>query len=268
MPSLEEINRPTRADRGINLGAETARLLAAIAETAPRIHCLTNSVAEPVTANALLAVGAVPSLTADPTELEDFLGTADALMINIGTPNAERLEARRMAAGIARSTKMPWVLDPVFADRSVMRRKEATRLIREAPTLIRANEAEVTELSASLAGYGGIVARTGATDRIRQESNTVRLTGGHPLLGKVTAVGCALSAVTAAFLAVSRDDPMLGAMAGLAAFSAAGAVAGRAANGEVTPGPGSFAVRLLDSLADLDADSVADHVAVVEEDAE
>lgn len=253
MPFLEENCRPTRAA----LGAETARLLSAIAETAPRVHCLTNSVAEPITANALLAIGAVPSLTADPSELGDFLSTADALMINIGTPSAERLSARRMAAGVARAADMPWVLDPVFADRSAIRREEAGRLIHEGPTVIRANEGEISVLADPLADFEGVIARTGETDLVRREERAVSLTGGHPYLAKVTAAGCALSAVVAAFLAVSRDDPLLGAMAGLAAFSTAGAMAG-----EDVPGPGSFAVRLLDALANLNAERVAEHISI------
>lgn len=229
-----------------------ADLLRQIAERQVRVHCLTNSVAEPITANALLAIGAVPSLTADSEELPDFLRSADALLINLGTPSAERVAVRRIAAAVACETGLPWVLDPVMVDRAERRRVEAETLIADRPTAIRCNEAEATALATAMTGQTGTLVCTGAVDHVRQGTRFASLTVGHPMLAQVTATGCALSAVLAAFLAVHPTDRLAASLAALAAFGAAGADATERAQG-----PGSLAVHLLDSLSTLNADRIA-----------
>ena len=234
-------------------------LLRRIEDRAVRVHCLTNSVAQPITANALLAIGAVPSLTADAEELSEFVDSADALLVNLGTPTRERRTAWVAAASQASRSGKPWVLDPVMVDRAAGRLDAAQALLAIRPDAIRCNAGEAACLS--LDGFTGILARTGAEDRITQGQNSATLSGGHPYLSKVTAAGCALSAVLAAFLAVGRDDPFAAALAGLAAFGAAGTTAAQHAGG-----PGSFAVALLDSLSALDAATIRETVTAFTED--
>ncbi|MEQ8829068.1 MAG: hydroxyethylthiazole kinase [Alphaproteobacteria bacterium] len=235
-----------------DLAALSADLLRQIADRQIRVHCLTNSVAEPITANALLAIGAVPSLTAESEELPDFLRGADALLINLGTPTAEKVAVRRLAAAIAGKAGMPWVLDPVMVDRADRRRREAESLMAERPTAIRCNEAEAATLAGGLTGLTGALVCTGALDRVRQGARVATLEVGHPMLARITATGCALSAILAAFLAVHPKDRMAASLAALAAFGAAGA---EAADG--VDGPGSLAVRLLDRLSTLTEDRIA-----------
>ncbi|MDF1747724.1 MAG: hydroxyethylthiazole kinase, partial [Alphaproteobacteria bacterium] len=136
-----------------DLSKLTYSLLQQIAEQRVRVHCLTNSVAEPITANVLLAIGAVPSLTSDPDEIPDFLRTADGLMVNLGTPGTDRMLARRMAANSANKLGLPWVLDPVMVDRSDMRREEAIRMISLGPTVVRCNAGEASTLAEPLQRY-------------------------------------------------------------------------------------------------------------------
>jgi hydroxyethylthiazole kinase len=62
-----------------------ADVLARIKGRAPRVHCITNSVAQAYTANVLLAAGAVPSMTIAPEEIAAFVAGADALLVNLGT---------------------------------------------------------------------------------------------------------------------------------------------------------------------------------------
>ena len=234
-------------------------LLRRIEDSAVRVHCLTNSVAQPITANALLAIGAVPSLTADAEELSEFVDSADALLVNLGTPTQERRAAWVAAASQVNRTAKPWVLDPVMVDRAVGRLDAAQALLAFRPDAIRCNAGEAACLS--LNGFAGVMARTGAEDRITRGADIATLSAGHPYLAKVTAAGCALSAVLAAFLAVGRDDPFAATLAGLAAFGAAGATAAQHAKG-----PGSFAVALLDSLAVLDAATIRETVTAFTED--
>ncbi|NMM43215.1 hydroxyethylthiazole kinase [Rhodospirillaceae bacterium KN72] len=234
-------------------------LLRRIEDRAVRVHCLTNSVAQPITANALLAIGAVPSLTADAEELSEFVDSADALLVNLGTPTQERRAAWVAAAVQASGSGKPWVLDPVMVDRAAGRLDAAQALLTFRPDAIRCNAGEAARLS--LDGFTGILARTGAEDRISQNANSASLSAGHPYLAKVTAAGCALSAILAAFLAVGRDDPFAATVAGLASFGAAGAMAGKRAEG-----PGSFAVALLDSLSTLDAAAIRETVTAFTDD--
>jgi hydroxyethylthiazole kinase len=67
----------------------------------------------------------------------------------------------------------------------------------------------------------------------------------------VTAMGCAASALTAAFIAV-EGDALTATAAALLAFGVAGEVAGTKASG-----PGSFATAIVDALYALDRDTLA-----------
>ena len=62
---------------------------------------MTNSVAQNFTANMLLAVGAVPSMTVAPEEIAEFVKRSDALLVNLGTLDPARREAAETAARVA-----------------------------------------------------------------------------------------------------------------------------------------------------------------------
>lgn len=212
---------------------------------APRIHCLTNTVAEPLTANALLAIGAVPSMTSHGPELSEFVSGAQGLLVNLGTPTATSAECRQLAAGIASDLNTPWVLDPVMVDRSNARRDEAVNLLALRPTMVRGNQEEMNALDGPLADFSGVTATTGEADRIVQRDTVAHVHGGSPMLTQVTATGCALSAVIAAFSAC-HTNAFEACAAACASYAAAGAEAASKAGG-----PGSFSVALLDALSTI-----------------
>ncbi len=54
--------------------SSAAALLARLRAKSPRVHCITNAVAQNFTANALLAFGAVPSMTLSGEEIGAFVG--------------------------------------------------------------------------------------------------------------------------------------------------------------------------------------------------
>ncbi len=76
---------------------------------------------------------------------------------------------------------------------------------------------------------------------------------GHPLMAKVTAIGCAASALIAACLAVEQDT-WRATMAGLVMIGVAGELAAAKSQG-----PGSFAVAILDALHNLDGQTLVAH---------
>src|SRR5438132_13758185 len=115
MPAEGEMRAPHS-----ELPAITADVLERIREKRPRVHCITNAVAQNFTANMLLAAGAVPSMTIASDEIADFVARADALLVNLGTLDPERRGAIEIAIATA-GERVPWVLDPVFVARSAPR---------------------------------------------------------------------------------------------------------------------------------------------------
>lgn len=227
-----------------------------IRERRPRVHCLTNFVAANFTANVLLAIGAVPSMTVSPDEIGAFVASADALLVNLGTFDAERRQAVQIAVNIACGTGRPWVLDPVFIDRSAERARFAMALCAKSPRIIRLNGGEYTALFAEQAQAqliqaralvcGVTIAVSGQQDCVSDGRAPVMCGNGHPLLQKVTAIGCAQAALMAAFASVTGDG-VAAAVAGHVVMGVAGEIAG-----EQSQGPGSFAMHLLDALDAMD----------------
>ena len=242
--------------RAAELPHITADILARLRARSPRVHCITNAVAQTFTANVLLAAGAIPSMTLSAEEIGAFLARADALLVNLGTFDPERRAATATALEVASEEGVPWVLDPVFIDRSEPRARYARSLVPHKPSAIRLNAREFAALSgaegddAALARYAletlAVVAVTGTVDRITDGVQRLDIENGHPLMARVTAMGCAASALNAAFLAV-ETDPYLATAAALLCFGVAGGIAGERASG-----PGSFATAIIDSLYALD----------------
>lgn len=235
----------------------------------PLVHNITNFVAMNFMANALLAAGAIPAMVHAREEVAEFAARADALTINIGTLSGEWVDAMIAAIEAARAAGKPWVLDPVAAGATRHRGRVAHQLVALGPTLIRGNASEIIALAGQsdagqgphsadrvpdaeaaarllAAETGAVVAVTGPTDYLTDASRAVRIGNGHPLMPRVTALGCALTGVIAAFLATS-EGTFEAAAAALAFHGRAGELAG-----ENAAGPGSFAVHFLDALAAID----------------
>ena len=253
--------------RAAELPHITADIVMRLRERAPRVHCITNSVAQAFTANVLLAAGAVPSMTLSGEEIGAFVARADALLVNLGTFDAERREATATALEVAGEEGLPWVLDPVFIDRSEPRAAYAKSLVGQKPRAIRLNDAEFAALSgadpddAAITRYAlhtlAVVALTGTVDRITDGVHDVEIENGHPLMARVTAMGCAASALNAAFLAV-ESDPLVATAAALLCFGVAGGIAG-----ERAAGPGSFGPAILDALYALDRKALMEKARVI-----
>jgi hydroxyethylthiazole kinase len=237
-----------------------AALLGCLRTRSPRVHCITNAVAQNFTANVLLAAGAVPSMTLSVEEIGSFVAGANALLVNLGTFDHERREATEIAVETAAQENLPWVLDPVFIDRTPPRAAFARALIARAPKAIRLNTAEFFALSGSeptrgtLAGYARdtktVVGLSGATDWVSDGERFAAIANGHALMAKVTAMGCAASALVAACLGVEKDAWQATAAA-LTMIGVAGELAAVKADG-----PGSFAVAIVDTLYNLDGQTL------------
>ncbi|QLI80198.1 hydroxyethylthiazole kinase [Chitinibacter fontanus] len=237
----------------------------------PLVHVLTNEVVQCFTANTLLAVGASPAMVVAKEEVADFAAIADALLINVGTLYAERLESMNLAIAAANAAGTPWVLDPVAVGVLSYRTEAAKAMLALKPAAIRGNGSEIIALAAGMGlaqsnhvgkgvdstassnaalsaaqalaqATGAIVAVTGAIDYITDGEKTWSVELGHPLMTKVVGTGCALSAVVAAFVAdaPNRLDAVTAACA-LIALAGERAV-------ECADGPGTFVAPFLDAL--------------------
>jgi len=244
--------------------------LAAIRERKPLVHQITNYVVMNETANATLALGALPVMAHAVEEVEEMASVAGALVLNIGTLSQPWIEAMLLAARAANGAGVPVVLDPVGAGATRLRTDTAKRILDEAEiAVVRGNQAEVATLagreaeirgvesisaeagadlaSAAAAQLGCVVSVTGPVDHVSDGEGTIAISNGHELLGTVTGTGCMSTAMTGCFLAVAADRPLEAAAEALVAFGVAGEDAAVGAKG-----PGSFHVALYDALYNLD----------------
>ena len=244
--------------------------LAAIRERKPLVHQITNYVVMNETANATLALGALPVMAHAIEEVEEMASVAGALVLNIGTLSTHWVEAMLLAAQAANRAGAPVVLDPVGAGATKLRTETAKRILDEAEiAVVRGNAAEVATLAgrqaeirgvesigvsdsgaelakAAASALGCVVAVTGPVDHVSDGERVVAVANGHELLATVTGTGCMSTAITGCFLAVGPDRPLEAAAEALAAFGAAGEDAAQGAKG-----PGSFHAALYDALYNL-----------------
>ncbi len=232
----------------------------------PLVHNIANHVTMNVTANALLAFGASPAMVHAPEEAAEFAALARALVINIGTLDATFVAGMEKAAARAQALGLPWTLDPVGVGATAYRTEVCARLLAFRPSVIRANAGEVLALAGQAGGQrgvdslaaseaavdaarrlsaatGAVVALTGAVDYVVLGEEATAIAGGDPLSQRVTGTGCIATALVGACLAVAEPGPA--AHAALSAMKAAAAGAARR-----SAGPGSFAVALIDALAE------------------
>ena len=244
--------------------------LQAVRAQRPLIHNITNYVVMNSTANALLALGASPVMAHAVEEVEELAANAGAVVLNIGTLSPPWIEAMFRAGRAARTHGVPVVLDPVGAGATSLRTRTARRLLAEAgPTVVRGNASEILALLEDDAHARGVdsrhtvdqaraaalqlarahqtvVAVTGPEDFVTDGTRQARIRNGHPLMARITGSGCAASAIIGALAAV-QPDPYTAAVAGLVVFGIAGEMAATD-----LPLPGTFQVRLIDALDEIE----------------
>ena len=224
--------------------ADTVSILGRLRTRSPRVQCLTNTVAQPITANVLLAIGARVSMATHSDEVIAMTGGADALLINLGTLDQQRIDAIPRLLAHPSVQPIPRVLDPVFIQFSPLRKRLAREVVDAAGRLlVKGNTGEMAALDLP-AGHARV--ETGEIDLVGGLGQSVSIHNGHRWMADVTGMGCALGAVIAACMAVEMD-PIKAATSAVLAFGVAGEVAAQHATG-----PGSFAVAFIDAMSQLD----------------
>lgn len=237
-----------------------------VRQKSPLVHNITNYVVMNNTANALLAAGASPIMAHAKSEIQEMIGISHSVIINIGTLDEYWSESMILAAKTAHSTGKPWVLDPVGAGATSFRDQVLNQLLPYQPTVIRGNASEIIALAKAnttatkgvdstaqsneavdaarslVTRYGTIVCISGETDIIIDHQQEIFIKNGHPLMTKVTGLGCSATALIGAFIGIAEDKVMAVAAA-MALIGIAGELAA-----EESKGPASLQVNLIDQL--------------------
>ena len=248
--------------------------LAKIRETAPLVHNITNYVVMNNTANALLSLGASPVMAHAENEVVDMVNITQALVLNIGTLSDAWIQAMSKAASQAAENGVPIILDPVGAGATPYRTETVHRLLSEtSPSIIRGNASEImaiTMAEAKTKGVDSLAASDSALDTARELSarynctvcisgeidyivkaeRTALIRNGHPMMPKVTGLGCTASALCGAFSAVNSSS-FEAASHAMNVMGIAGEIAA-----EQAKGPGSLQLHFLDSLYCLTEDEI------------
>jgi hydroxyethylthiazole kinase len=240
-----------------------------VRKKSPLVHNITNYVVMNNTANALLALGASPVMAHAEDEVQDMVKIASSLVINIGTLSEKWVNAMKMALKQANMMKKPVVLDPVGAGATPYRNRVVAELLETGVfSAIRGNASEIMALvsathrtkgvdsthssdSAVGAGqmlsreYGSIICVSGAVDYIISSKQIIKIMNGHPLMPRVTGMGCIATALVGAFIGI-EENTLHAVTAAMAVMGIAGELAVSMSNG-----PGSLQMHFLDKLHNI-----------------
>lgn len=240
-----------------------------IEESHPLVHNITNYVAMNMVANSLLAIGASPIMARSSKEVEEIAASCDALALNLGTLEEDSAKAMILAGKSAYLHQKSIVFDPVGVGATAFRRNTANDIINQChPSVIKGNAAEIKALYTHHIGNVSIdssletqeveaiakllaknlncvIVVSGSKDIITDGSQTAYVTEGHPLMARVTAMGCTATGIIGAFLTIN-PNPFYAALHAMQAMGLAGQRAGA-----VSRGNGSMMVNFLDELSNL-----------------
>ncbi|ULT59198.1 hydroxyethylthiazole kinase [Neobacillus drentensis] len=253
-----------------------------VREVSPLVHNITNVVVTNFTANGLLALGASPVMAYAKEEVADMAKIASSLVLNIGTLNSENVTSMIIAGKAANEHGVPVIFDPVGAGATPYRTETAHKIMKEVKiSVVRGNAAEIAnvigekwEIKGVDAGAGNgntfelaikaaqttgsVVVITGKEDIVSDGETTYVVSGGHPILTKVTGTGCLLTSVIGAFTGVEKDV-LRAAAAALAYY---GIAAEKAARKTAEAGPGSFQIEFLNQLALVAEEDIISNVSI------
>ena len=234
---------------------QTGDSLRRLREAKPLVHQITNYVVMNETANATLALGALPVMAHAREEVEEMVALAGALVLNIGTLSPDWVEAMLLAGRAANEHGVPVVLDPVGAGATTYRTETASGSLDEVRVAVlrgqrrRDRDARRSRRRGARrrvdrrgrrrrrarprgrSQLGLVASVTGPVDHVSDGETVVAIANGDPLLASITGTGCMSSALTGCFLAVNRDRPLEAAAEALVAFGVAGEDAARDARG-------------------------------------
>jgi hydroxyethylthiazole kinase len=266
-----------------NLNKRAAEIFLRIKEKKPLIHQITNFVVMNDTANITLHIGALPVMAQAKEEMNEMTAIAGALVLNIGTLQADWVDSMKLAGKKANSLNIPVILDPVGAGATTYRTNTSLDLLNNLKiSVLRGNSGEIGAISgaggkvrgvenvgslenpeivalALAKKYGCVVAISGKCDIIADSKNVYFVKNGHELLTTLTGTGCMMTAVIGAFCGVEKDY----ALATACAFAVYGLAAELAA--KKAKGPGSFKVEFFDAIYNITPEAIIKGVKIMKQ---
>jgi len=270
-----ELANTKKIDDPARLIQKVASIIATVGEKAPLSHNMTNLVVQNFAANVALAVGGSPIMANYGEEAQDLSKLGGALVINMGTVTPDGLQNYAQALQAYNLAGGPVVFDPVGGGATSVRRSAIKTLLSKGYfDVIKGNEGEIKAVLGSLIQQKGVdsgpstsstvekailvrdlakrernvVVMTGAKDFVSDGTRTFVIANGHELLGKITGSGCVLGTTISLMLTASREDKLVGAIAGILHYEIAAEIA---AAREDVKGPGTFVPALIDELYNI-----------------
>lgn len=251
----------------------------------PLVHNITNYVTINDVANVVLACGARPLMSDEPSDILEITSHCDCLNINIGQLKKYTVEGMFIAGKKQRELGHPVVLDPVGVGASAFRKETAAGLLREVGfTAIRGNISEIRTLSLGTENTSGVdadradkvtenmlewsipylkafsertgsvVAVTGNIDLVCDSKNCYVIRNGRPEMGRITGTGCMLSGMLAAFLAANKGNELTATAAAVCTMGLAGEIAW--SHMQEAEGNASYRNRIIDAIYHMDGETL------------
>jgi len=248
----------------------------------PLVHNITNYVTVNDCANILLASNASPIMSDEIMEVEEITSICGALVLNIGTLNAQTIKAMFLAGQKSSELGHPIVLDPVGAGASKLRTNTALALIEALDvTVIRGNISELKALylgNSSTQGvdandvdaiteenledairlviqmakhFNAIIAVTGAIDIVANGDEAYVIKNGHEKMKYITGTGCMLTSMIGAYVKANPGMPLQGVASIVALMGICGELAWAYCEA-YDLGTNSMKTRLIDLIGSLD----------------
>lgn len=256
------------------------KMLENVQKKSPLVHNITNYVTVNDVANVILACGASPIMSAEPTDVADITAICGGLNINIGTLTTPSIEAMHIAGKKSAELNHPILLDPVGAGASELRTGTALSLMKELPlTVIRGNISEIKTLALGNGTTKGVdadvadavtedtlhqaisfvkdfakktnavIAITGAIDLVSDGEKCYVIQNGRPEMGRITGTGCQLSGIMTAFLIANPETPLEAASSAVCCMGLAGEIGW--SNMQPMDGNSTYRNRIIDAVYNM-----------------
>lgn len=219
----------------------------AVREQAPVVQCIAPREATAFVADVLTAAGARPVVTGTSPEALAALASSNALMVDLGTLGLE--DSSGLVDAIVGVGSLPWVLDASRLGRAPIPQARVQALADAQPSVVRVQREDLSEVH--LAGHEGALVVSADSDSVSMGGALFLVEPGSPRLRQIAGVRAAAAALTAACATVG--NPLVAGVAGAAWLSQASQRAEA-----VAKGPASFRVELVDALAEVHGDEVAE----------
>lgn len=239
-----------------------------VRKESPLVHHITNWVTIYDCANIVKVFGGSPVMAHAKEEANDMASIAKAVVINIGTLNAQSVEAMKIAIAAANRKGIPVVLDAVGVGATKFRNDKIKELLDYKIAVIKGNASEIASTAGMSVKTKGVdsgnvsadmikiakqlakakkcvVVVTGSEDICTDGKRVFIVKNGTPMMAQVVGTGCMAGSVIGTFCAVEKDY-LFASVAGLVCFECA------AENADKTSeGPGTFKNKLFDKISTL-----------------